>query len=86
MLLQDGSLGTVDRQGFRISWGEGKTWSDPVPVCEGLLLAELTSRYLLRIRSRRLVMAYLNFTGYRSEVEGNSVTFISSIDAWASCG
>ncbi len=67
VLLEDGSLATVDHQGFRVSKDDGKTWSEPIPVCEGLSPTEPASRYLLRTRKGTLVMVYLNFTGRRFE-------------------
>ncbi len=36
VVLDDGSLGTVDEHGFRISKDDGKTWSEAVPVCKGI--------------------------------------------------
>ncbi|GIV14673.1 MAG: hypothetical protein KatS3mg022_0108 [Armatimonadota bacterium] len=67
VILEDGSLGTVDEKGFRISKDDGKTWSEPIPVCEGINPKEPASYYLLRTQKGTLVMIYLNFTGRRFE-------------------
>ncbi len=63
VLMGDGSLATVDGQGFSTSHDGGKTWSEPRPVCAGLNPAEPASYYLLRTRSDVLVLVYLNFDG-----------------------
>ncbi len=63
VILEDGSLGTIDDKGFYISKDDGKTWSDPVPVCEGLDPEEPASYYLLRTKNNTLVFVYLNFIG-----------------------
>ena len=34
--MPDGGLMTVDAKGLRTSKDEGKTWSEPQPVCEGI--------------------------------------------------
>lgn len=65
--LADGSLATVDEQGFRISRDDGKTWSEATPVCQGINPKEPASYYLLRTRSDTLVLVYLNFTERRFE-------------------
>lgn len=65
--LLDGTLATVDEKGFRISKDDGKTWSEPTPVCEGLNPREPASYYLLRTQRGTLVMVYLNFIGRRFE-------------------
>lgn len=65
--LADGSLATVDEQGFRISKDDGKTWSEAIPVCEGINPAEPGSYYLLRTHKGTLILVYLNFTEYYFE-------------------
>ncbi len=60
--LSDGSLGTIDADGFRVSKDNGKTWSEPVPVCKGLDVEEPASYYLLRTKNNTLVFVYLNVT------------------------
>lgn len=65
--LEGGSLATVDEKGFRISEDDGKTWSEPIPVCKGINPKEPASYYLLRTRSNTLVLVYLNFTERRFE-------------------
>ncbi len=67
VVLEDGNLATVDHQGFRVSKDDGRTWSEPTPVCEGLSPTEPASRYLLRTRNGTLVMVYLNFMGRKFE-------------------
>jgi hypothetical protein len=67
VVLDDGSLGTVDEHGFRISKDDGKTWSEAVPVCKGINPKEPASFYLLRTRNNTLVLVYLNFAEYRFE-------------------
>jgi sialidase-1 len=63
--LDDGNLLTVDDKGFRTSRDDGKTWSEPVPVCKGLKSAEPASFYLMRTRGGALVIVYLNFIDYK---------------------
>lgn len=65
--LADGSLATVDDQGFRVSKDDGKTWSEAIPVCKGINPKEPASYYLLRTRNNTLVLVYLNFSDYRFE-------------------
>ncbi len=69
--LADGSLATVDEQGFRISKDNGKTWSQPIFVCKGINPKEPASYYLLRTRNNNLVLVYLNFSDYRFEWDEN---------------
>ncbi len=61
--LSNGDLATIDAEGFRISKDDGKTWSNPVPVCKGLDPEEPASFYLLKTKNNTLVFVYLNFTG-----------------------
>lgn len=63
VLMADGSLGTVDEQGFCKSYDGGQTWSEPHWVCAGLNSAEPASYYLLRTRNDVLILVYLNFEG-----------------------
>ncbi|MDZ7393939.1 MAG: glycoside hydrolase [candidate division KSB1 bacterium] len=63
--MADGALATADDQGFAKSYDEGRTWSEPQPVCAGLNPAEPASYYLLRTRNDVLVLVYLNFEGRR---------------------
>jgi len=64
MLLEDGALATLDAQGFRVSQDDGRTWSEPTPVCPGIKPEEPASYYLLRTARGTLVVVYLNFTNY----------------------
>jgi len=63
VLLADGSLATVDADGFRISHDDGLTWSAPTRVCDGISSTEPASRYLLLTRDGTLVLIYLSFVG-----------------------
>lgn len=63
ILMPDGALATVDNKGFSLSYDRGKTWSEPVFVCQGLNPAEPASYYLLRTRKNVLILVYLNFEG-----------------------
>ncbi|HID05716.1 MAG TPA: exo-alpha-sialidase [Armatimonadetes bacterium] len=65
IILDDGSLATVDRHGFRISRDEGKTWSEPYPVCPGINDREPSSCRLVRTKTGVIVMVYLDFTTYK---------------------
>lgn len=65
VLLDNGRLGTVDAEGFRTSEDDGRTWSEPVPVCPGINPREPASHYLLRTRKGTLILVYLNFTTYK---------------------
>ncbi len=66
--LADGSLITVDAGGARISKDDGKTWSEPRPVHEGLAGLrngrEPATWYLVQTKSGVLVIVYLNATTY----------------------
>jgi sialidase-1 len=63
----DGSLLSIDAKGFRTSKDDGKTWSEPVPVCEGLKPEEPAVSYLMQTRGGTLVVVYLNFTDSKFE-------------------
>jgi len=63
--MPDGGLMTVDAKGLRSSQDEGKTWSEPLPICQGINPDEPASFYLLRAKSGALVLVYLDFTGYK---------------------
>ncbi len=65
--LADGSLVTVDDQGFRVCKDDGKTWSEAIPDCKGINPKEPSSYYLLRSRNNTLILVYLNFSDYRFE-------------------
>ena len=53
---------TVDAQGLRTSKDEGKTWSEPQPVCKGINPKEPASFYVLRAGSGALVVVYLDLS------------------------
>lgn len=63
VLMPDGALATVDDKGFSLSYDRGKTWSEPVFVCQGLNPSEPASYYLLCTRNNVLILVYLNFEG-----------------------
>jgi hypothetical protein len=63
--MPDGGLVTVDAKGLRTSTDDGKTWSEPQPVCEGLNPGEPASFYLLRAKSGALVLVYLDMANYK---------------------
>lgn len=63
--LADGSLGTVDKSGFKVSKDGGKTWSEPVFVSDGINPEEPASYYLLRTRNNTLILVFLNFSTYK---------------------
>jgi sialidase-1 len=63
--MPDGKLTTVDAKGLRSSDDNGKTWSEPQPVCAGINPGEPASFYLLRAKSGALVLVYLDMTGYK---------------------
>ena len=60
--MPDGRLMTVDAQGLRTSKDEGKTWSEPQPVCKGINPKEPASFYVLRAGSGALVIVYLDLS------------------------
>lgn len=66
--LADGSLMTIDPQGTRLSQDDGKTWSEPQKVCEGLDGlrggGEPASSSIVRTRGGALVIVYLDSTTY----------------------
>lgn len=67
--LADGRLMTIDRQGMRTSSDDGKTWSEPQPICEGLAGLregkEPATFYIVRTKSGVLSILFLNATTYR---------------------
>lgn len=65
--MPDGTLLTVDAKGLRTSKDEGKTWSEPQPVCEGINPTEPASFYVLRAKSGALVIVYLDMAAYKFE-------------------
>ncbi|HOV33055.1 MAG TPA: hypothetical protein PLX23_06805, partial [Candidatus Hydrogenedens sp.] len=65
--LEDGSIATIGAEGFRVSKDEGKTWTEPNPVCKGLDPEEPASYYLLKTKNNVLVFVYLNFIGKKFE-------------------
>jgi len=65
LLLRDGSLATVDREGIRFSQDGGLSWSSPTYICQGINDREPASYYLLQTDSGTIVLLYLNFADYR---------------------
>jgi sialidase-1 len=63
--MPDGGLMTVDAKGLRTSKDDGKTWSEPTPVCQGISPSEPASFYLLRTKSGALVLVYLDMANYK---------------------
>jgi len=63
--LPDGRLLTIDSEGVRISEDEGKTWSEPWPVCPGINDSEPSSYRLVRTKRGTLVLVFLDFTTYK---------------------
>ncbi|MER3417242.1 MAG: hypothetical protein C4297_13690 [Gemmataceae bacterium] len=63
--LADGRLATVDSKGFRVSNDDGRTWSEPIPICPGINDKEPASYHLVRTRSGALVLVYLDFSNYK---------------------
>jgi len=64
VLMEDGSIATVDKEGFRVSRDDGRTWSEAWPVCEGINPDEPASFQMLRTRDGTIVIVYLDFTTY----------------------
>lgn len=62
--LKDGALMTVDNEGVKKSWDDGKTWSSSISVFPGIRYDEPGSYRLLRTRNNAIVMVYLDFTTY----------------------
>ena len=58
----DGSLMVLDVQGLRTSNDDGRTWSEPRPVCRGIHPTEPASSYLVRCKSGALVAVFLDCT------------------------
>lgn len=63
--LPDGSLATVDKDGFRVSKDDGRTWSDPYPVCRGIHSTEPAAHRLVLTSGGTLVLVYLDFTNFK---------------------
>ena len=66
--LEDGSLMTIDHGKMKVSKDDGKTWSDPTPVCEGIAgpanRREPAAYYVVRTKNGVLSAVYLNFKTY----------------------
>lgn len=58
----DGSLMMLDAQGLHTSKDEGKTWSAPQAVCQGIHPTEPASCYLVKTKGGALVAVYLDCT------------------------
>lgn len=58
----DGSLMVLDVPGLRTSKDDGKTWSEPQPVCKGIHPTEPASFYLVKCKSGTLVVVFLDCT------------------------
>jgi hypothetical protein len=58
----DGSLMVLDVHGLRTSKDDGKTWSEPLAVCQGIHPTEPASSYLVKSKSGALVVVYLDCT------------------------
>lgn len=56
----DGSLLVLDPAGIRTSRDDGRTWSDALPVTDGLHPTEPAAAYLLKCKSGALVVVYLD--------------------------
>ena len=67
LAMPDGGLMTVDAKGLKTSKDDGKTWSEPQPVCQGIPPAEPASYYLMRTKSGALVVVYLNYSNVKLE-------------------
>jgi len=64
--LKDGSLATVDNDGFRVSKDDGLTWSAPVPIHPGVHLGGVGHLgQILRTKSDVLMIVYLDWTSYQ---------------------
>ena len=62
--LADGSLMTVDT-GMRVSRDDGRTWSEPTPICPGVNMGHPGHvGQILRTRDNTLLVVYLDFDGY----------------------
>lgn len=62
VVLGDGSLMMLDVQGLCTSKDDGKTWSKPQAVCQGLHPTEPAAAYLVKCKSGVLVVVYLDCT------------------------
>lgn len=65
LILNDGRLATVDREGIRFSEDDGISWSPPTWICEGIKDDEPASYDLVQTKKGTLVLLYLNFINYR---------------------
>ena len=63
--LSDDLLGTVDKSGFKTSKDGGKTWSEPIFVCDGINPEEPASYYIIKTAKNTLILVYLNFSTYK---------------------
>jgi len=63
--IDEERLMTIESKGIKISSDDGKTWSKPSFVCEGLSDKEPASKYLLLTEKGTIVLIYVNFLTYK---------------------
>ena len=61
--IKEDVIMTVENDGIKTSNDDGKTWSKPIFVCEGLSDTP-ASKYLLLTKKGTLILIYLNFKTY----------------------
>ncbi len=65
VILPDDRLAIVDSKGFRTSTDDGRTWSEPIPVCPGISDSEPSSHRLVLTRKGTLVLVFLDFSAFK---------------------
>jgi hypothetical protein len=53
--IKEDVIMTVESKGVKVSNDDGKTWSEPIFVCEGISDKEPASKYLLLTRKGTLI-------------------------------
>jgi hypothetical protein len=63
--IKEDVIMTVESKGVKVSNDDGKTWSNPIFICEGISDKEPASKYLLLTKKGTLILLYLNFKTYK---------------------
>lgn len=64
-VISDKEILTVNYDGARVSSDDGKTWSKPIFICEGLSPKFSSSYRLLKTKKGTIILLYLNFKTYK---------------------
>jgi hypothetical protein len=84
--LNDGSLMIVEESATRISRDEGRTWSEPRPICEGVTSGvPSSSRALLKTLNGVIILVYMDMATYKWnwEEDKGHASADTRLDVWS---